>query len=325
MAADSDDWEIPLEAQPRPDDYAFDLDRALAAVVGLSAQVPPDAFTAATLGVERAGNGVVIRDDGLVLTIGYLVTEAESVSLTTVDGDVVDGHVLGYDQVTGLALVQALDPLGVPALPLGDSSNLDVGDRVVVGGAGGRVHSLAARIVARQPFTGYWEYMLDEAIFTAPAHPFWGGTALIGASGELLGIGSLQVQQRGPGGRPMALNMVVPAELLTSVYEDLLTGRPTRPSRPWLGVFAQEVEGRVVLTGLAGAGPAQRAGLREGDAVLAVDGVEIATLSEFYRSLWALGEPGVEAPLTLDREGDVFDVGVTTGDRRRFLRAAKFH
>ena len=169
-------------AQPEPKDYDFDLDRALGSVVGIRSIVPADAFSAETLGTERAGNGVLIREDGVVLTIGYLITEAESVWLTFSDGRVVQGHALGYDQETGFGLVQALARLDLPALPLGQSAPLAVGENVVVGGAGGRHHSVAAHVAARQEFAGYWEYVLDEAIFTAPAHPNWGGTAMIGAA-----------------------------------------------------------------------------------------------------------------------------------------------
>ena len=325
MAGQSDDWEISPEAQPRPEDYAYDLDRALASVVALSAKVPADAFTATTLGVERAGNGVVIRSDGLVLTIGYLVTEAEEITLATADGLTVAGHVLGYDQSSGLGLVQALDPLGLPALAMGAAARAPVGQPVVIGGAGGRSRSVAARILAKQEFTGYWEYLLDEAVFTGPAHPFWGGAAMIGPAGDLLGVGSLQVQQRGPNGRPLALNMMVPIDLLPPVFDDLLVGKPSVPARPWLGVYAQEQDDRIVLIGFAGEGPARRAGLKEGDVVVAVAGEPVATLAEFYRALWALGSAGVAAPLTLDREGDVFDVEVTTSDRRRYLKTARFH
>ena len=325
MAGQFDDWEVSPEAQPRPEDYAYDLDRALASVVGLSAKVPPDAFTAATLGVDRAGNGVVIRSDGLVLTIGYLVTEAEEITLATADGRTVQGHVLGYDQASGFGLVQALDPLGLPALALGAATRAPVGQPVVIGGAGGRARSVAARILAKQEFSGYWEYLLDEAIFTGPPHPFWGGAAMIGPAGDLLGVGSLQVQQRGPGGRPLALNMVVPIDLLPPVFDDLLAGKPSVPARPWLGVYAQEQDERIVLIGFAGEGPARRAGLKEGDVVLAVGGEPVATLADFYRALWGLGSAGVAAPLTLDREGDVFDVEVTTSDRRRYLKTARYN
>ena len=227
-------------------------------MVGLRAIVPDDAFTAETLGTERAGNGVLIRENGLVLTIGYLITEAETIWLHLSDGRAVPGHVLGYDQETGFGLVQALARSIVPAMPLGNSAAVQVGERVVVGGAGGRQRSVAARIVGKQEFAGYWEYVLDEAIFTAPAHPNWGGTALIGPAGELLGIGSLQLERARERGAAEHLNMVVPIDLLKPILDDLLTyGRRNRPPRPWLGLYATEVEDAVVVVGLADRGPAQ--------------------------------------------------------------------
>src|SRR5712692_4887196 len=189
------DWHVSPSMQPKPGDYGYDLDAALASMVALRVTIPGDAFTAETLGTERAGNGVIIREKGVVLTIGYLITEAKSIWLHFSDGRVVPGHALGYDQETGFGLVQALARIDLPALPIGQSSAAEIGDRVVVGGAGGRQRSVAARIADRHEFAGYWEYVLDEAIFTAPAHPNWGGTALIGSAGELLGIGSLQMEQ----------------------------------------------------------------------------------------------------------------------------------
>jgi S1-C subfamily serine protease len=315
---------VALAAQPRDGGYAFDLERALSAVVALRARAPSDAFTADTLGTERLGNAVLIREDGVLVTIGYLITEADQVTLTTQNGREVAGHVLGYDQATGFGLIQALDPLDIPALPMATSKTLSLGDDVVVAGAGGRSHAVAAQVVARQAFAGYWEYVLDEALFTAPAHPHWSGAALIGPGGELVGIGSLQLEHEAPGGRAAPINMMVPIELLAPIFNDLVAGRP-KDQRPWLGVFAQEVDGRVVAMGFAGAGPAKRAGMREGDAILAVAGHRVDDLASFYRRVWALGAPGVDVPLRLDREGDVFDVNITSGDRRRFLKKPRYH
>src|SRR5262245_34069023 len=209
----STEWELPASIQPKPEHYAYDLDAALASVVGLRAIIPSDAFTAETLGTERAGNGVLIRD-GLVLTIGYLITEAESIWLHLNDGRTIPGHALGYDQETGFGLVQPLARFDAPALAFGESSKAQIGERVVVGGAGGSQRSVAARIAGRQEFAGYWEYVLDEAIFTAPSHPQWGGTALIDSAGELVGIGSLQLEQGGKKSGNEHLNMVVPIDLL---------------------------------------------------------------------------------------------------------------
>jgi S1-C subfamily serine protease len=321
-----DDWKLPPFVQPKPADYGFDLDHALAAVVGLRATIPADAFTAETLGTERAGNGVLIRSDGLVLTIGYLITEAESIWLHLSDGRVVPAHALAYDQPTGFGLVQALAQVELPALALGNSHRAVLGERVILSAFGGRERSIAARIVAKQEFAGYWEYVLDEALFTAPAHPFWGGTALIGPAGDLLGVGSLQLQgatERGPTGH---LNMVVPIDLLKPILDDLLTlGRANRPPRPWLGVYATELEDKVVVMGLASNGPGQRAGLRIGDIVLAVADQEVGDLAGLFRRIWSLGDAGIDVPLTLHREGDTFQVIVTSGDRNRFLKTPRLH
>jgi S1-C subfamily serine protease len=324
--ASPEDWTLPANLQPKPGDYAYDLDRALASVVGLSAQAPPDAFTAEVLGTERVGNGVLIRDDGLVLTIGYLIVEAEQVWLTTGTGRVVPGHVLAYDHVTGFGLVQALGRLDIPALPIGDSGRAPVGERVVVAGVGGRPRSVAARIVARQEFAGYWEYVLDEAIFTAPAHPHWGGTALIGPGGDLLGIGSLQLEHATSTGDTLHLNMIVPIDLLEPILDDFLTlGRPKRPTRPWLGLYATEAENKVVIMSTATGGPAEQAGLESGDVVLAVAGRAIGNLASFFRRIWALGEAGVEVPLTIHRGGKTFEVRIPSADRARFLKTPRLH
>ena len=319
------DWKVPPAAQPKPEDYDFDLDRALGSVVGIRSVVPADAFSAETLGTERAGNGVLIREDGVVLTIGYLITEADSVWLTFSDGRAVQGHALGYDQETGFGLVQALARLDLPALSLGESSAAAVGESVVVGGAGGRHHSVAAHIAARQEFAGYWEYVLDEAIFTAPAHPNWGGTAMIGPHGDLLGIGSLQLEQPGEKGS-QHLNMIVPIDLLKPILDDLLTlGRRNRPPRPWLGLYATEVNDRIVVVGLASRGPARKAELRTGDVVLAVGGTEVSDLAGLFRRIWSLGNAGVEVPLTVYRDGRTFELKVPSADRRKFLKAPRLH
>lgn len=318
------EWKVPPASQPRPEDYAYDLERVLSSVVGLHAIIPPDAFTAETLGIERAGNGVLIGD-GLVLTVGYLITEAESLWLHVGDGRVVEGYALGFDGETGFGLVQALGRVDLPSLPLGASSAAQIGERVVLGGAGGRTRSLAAHIVARQEFAGYWEYVLEDAIFTYPAHPNWGGTGLISQTGELIGIGSLQLE-RERGGKSEHLNMVIPIDILKPVLDDLRKfGRVNRPARPWLGVYSTEVEDKVVVVGLAGKGPAARAELKAGDVILAVRGERVATLAEFYRKVWALGEAGVEVPLTLYREGLTFEVRLNSSDRMKFLKGPKMH
>jgi S1-C subfamily serine protease len=323
---ESSDWSVAPGMQPRAEDYRYDLDRALGAVVGLRATVPADAFTAETLGTDRGGNGVLIRNDGIVLTIGYLITEAASVWLKLADGRVVPGHVLGYDQETGFGLVQALARIDLPALALGNSGGTALGERVVVAGVGGREQAIAARIVAKQEFAGYWEYLLEEAIFTAPAHPNWGGTAVLGPAGDLLGIGSLQMEQANEE-RSEHLNMVVPIDLLKPILDDLMTlGRPDRPPRPWLGLYAVDVDDNVVVAGVAGRGPARRADLRSGDIIVAVGETEITGgVAGLFRRIWSLGRAGIDVPLTVYRDGDTMDVVVHSTDRNRFLKAPRLH
>jgi len=319
-------WKVPSSAQPKPEDYSYDLEHALSCVVGLRATVPADAFTAETLGTERAGNGVFIRGNGLVLTIGYLITEAESLWITLNDGRSVPGHVLGYDQESGFGLVQALAKLDVPALEIGDSTAAELGERVVIGGFGGRQRSVSARIVAKQEFAGYWEYVLDEAIFTAPAHPNWGGTALIGPAGDLLGIGSLQLQHAVEKGQAQNINMMVPIDLLKPIVDDLMKlGRRNAPPRPWLGLYATEVENRLVIVGLADRGPAKEADLRTGDIILSVAGKDVRDLAGFFRGIWAQGPAGVDVPVIIYRDGETMELHVKSSERNRFLKGPSLH
>jgi len=323
--ADIANWAFPAALQPSLDEARFDLASALDAVVLLRAEIPEDAFTAPILGTQRAGNGVVIREDGLVLTIGYLVTEAESIWLTTNKGAVVQGHALAYDQNTGFGLVLALGPLGVRPLARGSASAIGTGEPVIVIGQGGRAHSLKATLIAKREFAGYWEYVLDEALFTAPAHPQWGGAALVGEDGRLIGIGSLLVQEA-VADKTVDGNMFVPIDLLAPILDQMQQfGRPARPPRPWLGIYATEMDGNVVIGGLAPGGPAERAGLRLGDVVLEVAGARVAGLAEMFRRIWDAGPAGSEITLTLSRRGASSRVPVRSADRNDFLKKPRLH
>jgi S1-C subfamily serine protease len=287
------------------------------AIVGLRAHIPDDAFTAGTLGTIREGSGVVIRDTGLVLTIGYLLTEADEIWLTDADGRVVPGHALAVDQVTGFGLVQALGELGLPAIELGDSASAGVGDMVTFADATGK--SVRGAIVAKQEFAGYWEYLLDEAIFIAPAHPSWGGAALVGEDDRLLGIGSLRLQMM-RGDDVADINMVVPINLLTPILDDILAhGAPRREARPWLGVFSADNNGEVVVMSVAEGGPAAQAGLQQGDVISDVRDGEVESLADFYRKLWSAGPAGAEVPLRIVRDGRETWLRVKSADRNSFL------
>jgi S1-C subfamily serine protease len=324
--AKAKDWEFPAEVRPDPEAMAYDLESALSAVVHLRSEIPEDAFTASILGTERDGNGVVIGEDGVVLTIGYLISEAETVWLTTNKGTAAPGHVVAYDQVTGFGLVQALGRLGVPALARGSARRSQLGDEVVMAGHGGLRHALDARIVAKREFAGYWEYVLDEALFTAPPHPQWGGAALIGGDGRLQGIGSLLVQGVAETGEKVDANMIVPIDLLEPIYDDLMhLGRANRPARAWLGMYTTETQDGPTVVSLAPGGPAKRAEVRPGDRVLAVAGARVSGLADLYRKIWALGPAGTEIPLTLQRESDAFDVRIRSADRDAFLKKPHLH
>ena len=318
--SESGDWAFPEHLRPRPEQLHFDLRTALDSVVLLRANIPEDAFTATILGTERAGYGVVIRDDGLVLTIGYLITEAESLWFTANDGTVVRGHPVAYDFATGFGLAQPLGRLSTPWLARGSAAALSVGEEVTVVGHGGQAHALKARLIAKREFAGYWEYLLDEALFTTPPHPQWGGAAMLDAEGRLVGIGSLFVEQL-VGEERIQANMFVPVDSLEPILDDLLRfGRSPLPARPWLGMYAAEADEHLVVGALAKGGPAESAGVRPGDIVLNVAGERASSLADLFRKTWRLGPAGVEVPLTLARNAEIVRVRVRSADRGDFLR-----
>lgn len=323
--AESTTWAFPENLQPSQEELSFDLESALGAVVQLRAEIPEDAFTAPILGTERVGNGVAIRKDGLILTIGYLITEAETIWLTTNNGAAVAGYPLAYDQATGFGLVQPLGRLPLPALERGSAASLAVGSDVIIIGRGGRTHALKAKVIAKREFAGYWEYVLDEAVFTAPAHPEWAGAALLGPDGRLLGIGSLLVQE-GADGQTLQGNMMVPIDILEPILDDMIaTSRAHGPARPWLGMYTSEANGQLAVAGLANGGPAERAGVRQGDIVLEVANESVSTLAGLFRKVWSLGPAGTDIPLTLARDNARTHVQLRSADRNDFLKKPQMH
>jgi S1-C subfamily serine protease len=323
--AKQSNWAFPAEMRPKPEDWRFDLDGALDAVVQIRAEIPEDAFTAQVLGTERLGNGVVIRDDGLVLTIGYLITEASTLWLTTNKGAVVPGFPVAYDQVSGFGLVQPLGKLGVRPLVRGSAASCRVGENVVVAGHGGRAHALRATVFAKREFAGYWEYLLEEALYTAPAHPQWGGSALIGADGKLLAVGSLLVQEKVDAG-VLQGNMLVPIDLLAPILDDMLKlGRPAQAPRAWLGMYTTEAGAKLVVAGIAPGGPAERAGVKVGDVVVDVGGAKPVSLADLWRRVWAYGPAGSEVPLKLMRKSVLVNASMRSADRNDFLKKPHLH
>ncbi len=295
-----------------------------AAVTSLRSQVPPDAHTAPYLGTEREGHALVIDEDGLVLTIGYLLLECSEIEIMDPDGDWVEAEFVGYDSEIGFGLARATRALDIAPAERGSSHNLAVGTPVIVAGRGGADQSIEAKVVSRRPFDGYWEYHLDEAIFTTPAHPNWGGSALIGPDGRVAAIGSLLVEDAVMDNQPSQGNMFVPIELLDPIYADLIAhGRVRRPSRPWLGMFTAEAQGVLVVTHVTNGGPAAQAGIEPGDVVLRVNEEPVAGLADLYQCVWQLGEAGVGVPLTLVRSGAGVEMVVHSGNRYDFFRTPR--
>lgn len=308
------------------------LDRLLSSVVALRAQVPKEALSASRLGTDRSGSAVAIlapeTPPGLFLTVGYLVTDADMVWLTDHRGRTAPAFALAQDQDTGFALVRAASPdsLDAPPLPFGDSSAIGVGDVAVVAGSGGHAGAVTAKVVARQAFTGYWEYMIEDALFTAPAHPHWAGTAVLAADGTLVGIGSLKVEQLVERRTVTDTNMSIPINLLKPILGELLAqGRRSGPARPWLGLHTAEFRGRLLVVDITEDGPADKAGIKEGDAVSAIAGNPVRELADFYRMLWKMGPAGTAIPLTLRRDGERVDVTIASIDRATRLRPRRLH
>ena len=300
-------------AQTRP------LAELVSAVVRVKAAIEPDGRTVDGLGREREGSGVLIDGDGLVLTVGYLMVEARTVEIGTNDGRTVPATVVGYDHETGFGLLRALVPLSVQPLGLGRSADLKEGEAALVASFGGPAMVAQARVAAKREFAGSWEYLLDEAIFTAPPYPAWSGAALINRQGRLVGIGSLIVGEVGGGRGPG--NMFIPVDLLPPILGDLIAqGRTSGARRPWLGMTVNEVGGDLLVARVTPGGPAAAAGLQPGATIVGVNGERPENLAAFYRKVWAQGDAGAVIPLDLSQDNTVRRVEITSMDRLDHLK-----
>ena len=291
----------------------------LEAVVKLSIKAVQDARTAESLGAEREGTGVVFGEKGLIVTIGYLILEAGSILVVAGDGRVYPASVVGYDHATGFGVLRA----GIDCRPLEVGSSADVRELATVlvaahGAAGG---ASRACVVSRRRFTGWWEYMIEGGIFTAPPRFEHSGAALLDADGRLVGVGSLWVSDALEIGAAFPGNMFVPIDLLKQQLNDLLaTGRRREPPRPWLGVYSEEVQGHVVVTRVLPQSPAEQAGLARGDIILGVGGQAVGRQSEFYQRLWSSGDAGTPVVLHVLHKKTVRQLTVRSMDRMAFLR-----
>jgi serine protease Do len=305
----------PLQAR------AASLEELVASVVRIKTFINPDGQTVQSLGREREGSGIVIDEDGLVLTIGYLMVEAHAAQLTTNTGRTLAATIVGYDHETGFGILRAIEPLKLKPFAFGRSADVKVNDPVLIASHGGPGMVSPARVAAKREFAGNWEYLLDEAIFTAPPHPAWSGAALISREGKLIGVGSLIVGDAAGSGSSTPGNMFVPVERLPPILGDLIAdGRVAGPGHPWLGVAADDVRGRLVVGRVTPGGPAEKAGIRKGDEIVGVAGEPPRSLADFYRKVWASGTAGATVPLDVEQGGEKRRIDVKSMNRLDHLK-----
>jgi S1-C subfamily serine protease len=310
----------PAQASPHGAPYQHLVDAANAAVT-VKAKALANARSIKTLGEDRMGAGVLIAPEGLVLTIGYLILEADQVEITTARGRTLPATVVAYDHATGFGLLRPIGPLDVKPIKLGSSASVESLDRLMTVGGGGEESVTVATVVSRRPFAGYWEYLLDDAIFTSPPRPDHSGAALINKEGELVGIGSLFVMDAASPGERLPGNMFVPIDLLKPILAEMIrTGRQRGGMRPWIGVSSLEEDGRIKVMRVSDDSPAAAAGLTPGDIILSMGGEKVENLPDFYRRLWASGAPGVEVQLKVLHGTEIRDVTVKSIDRAQLIR-----
>jgi serine protease Do len=302
------------------------LNRANAAVVGLRVVVAEDASSAETLGRARTGSGVVIDKSGLILTIGYLMLEAQDIQIVTQDNKTLPAQAVAYDQATGFGLVRTVVPLqGIEPVTLGSLADQASGEPLMavsgIQGDGTDGELNMVQLVDKRPFSGYWEYHIDAAAFTSPPIANHSGAPLFNRRGELLGIGSLLVGDTMGNAGKLPGNMFVPVDLLKPILEEMRrTGTTVRSHRPWLGISSTEQSGRVQIVRISKNSPAQQAGLQPGDLVLAVDGTKVDSLETLYKKLWDRAEADAEITLTVLQGADIRAIRLRAVDRLRSLR-----
>jgi S1-C subfamily serine protease len=297
------------------------IEDLVSAVVRINTHINPEGRTVQGLGREREGSGILIDSGGLVLTIGYLMVEAYAAEVGANNGRTVPANVVGYDQETGFGLLRAIAPLNLKPMSLGKSAGIKEGDPVLIASFGGRGMVAGAYVVAKREFAGSWEYLLDEALFTAPPHPAWSGAALISREGKLVGVGSLIVGDAGGGSDKAPGNMFVPIDRLSPILGDLIaTGRTVGPARPWLGINTDEMRGRLFVSRVTPASPAERAGIKRGDVIVGVKGEQPKNLADFYRKVWAQGSAGDTVALDVLQDSEVRRIEVKSMNRLDHLK-----
>src|SRR5210317_191900 len=295
-------------------------EKPLDAIVEIRISVPENSQTAERFETHRVASGVVIDKTGHILTIGFQTIEAETVKIVRKDHQTINATVVGYDRNTGFGLLRAASSLQVTPMPLGNSLDVKEGDPVLAASYGNKGAVQGVRVVARKEFAGPWEYLLENAIFTAPPIERFSGAALIDRNGHLVGIGYLFSQLRIADLGLMPTNMFVPIDLLKPILSDLkLSGRSKLPLRPWLGVRTEELYGRLIVERVVLGSPSEKAGIKSGDIILAVNKQEVHGMADFYRKVWALGKAGVDVPLRILQGIQLRDIVVhsTAGNQYR--------
>jgi len=299
----------------------IDAEQLYGALVRVQTIAVPNARSNASLGRAREGTGTVIGKDGLILTIGYLIVEADAVKVTDARGRSYPARVVAYDHRTGLGLVKTTVPFNVPPVPLGNSSMLADREPVLIAGWGGVPDTALAYVVSRRTFTANWEYMLDEAIFTSPPTTGWSGAALVDRKGTIVGVGSLVVREATAGDPKLPGNMFVPIDALKPILDDMIkTGRRKDAPRPWLGLAADEIQGRLIVSRVSPEGPADSAGVKQGDIILAIGKEVVLSQAEFYQKLWDRTRAGDLISLRVLQGADIRDIRVQSIDRVDYFR-----
>ncbi|AHJ68247.1 S1C family serine protease [Granulibacter bethesdensis] len=331
QAMSEDQWQIPQNMQPHPSDYSFDLEAVLQGIVFLRC-LGPDGFDpdgSDDQGAQRTGSGVAIEvgssQTKMVITMTYLVNDADAIWITTQDGQVTPGHIIALDHESGFALIRPADALACPAIQIGDSSSVASESGAILAASGGITHAMETRIIARQEFAGYWEYHIPDALLVTPPHPVWGGCALIGMDGRLLGIAAVVLQQGDVGAGQLDINLIIPVSHLQAILPELLTHGRRLASRPWLGLLAAEQEAGILISDVVPHGPAEAAGLRQGDQIIAINGKEPGDLATLWRLLWQSGAPPVGVAITILRDGQTMHTQVQAIDRYLYDKTPRMH
>lgn len=297
-------------------DYLKFLEYVVPATVSIRSVTPQRHPSARLLGTERMGSGAIIDAEGHILTVGYVVMGARTIEVTLPDQQQFPATLVCQDFESGIAILQT-PARDLPTVPLGHSSSLKEGDKVIIVAATDQTQRMASPgfISALRPFEAYWEYMLDQAILTTAMNPGFGGGPLLDSLGQMIGVLSLNLNST------KEMTLAIPIDLFHRVKEGVFTfGSITdRRPRPWVGMYSEPVEGGVAVIGLIPNGPASRAGMEVKDVILEVNNAEATGRRELYELMWR-NRAGDELTFTVQRGEEVLDIRVTSMDRAEFYR-----